>query len=549
MDHLFTPLLGAEAIPALTWDERYKYLGCPTGAYRTPTNILTDLRDSLLRDTNTLFSSELAEWQKLDAYRRFLFPRLGFTLKVIFPGVVWSRKLDTSLRAIIKRGLRLPQRTCTKYFYLSQALGGMGIPCAEDESHVVRASQAFKFLGNMRDPRIRDVALHQLGETIKRRAGHLDPSKTEDMAEFLNTTAPPGEGRAGDLQSLWTAARASLAIGRAIVEITRDSAILHTESHNINWSKGKETCQRLRETIHANHLSYLKRSNDQGRAFFSLFLHPDSTLFTYTGKFLSFYQYWFIHKARLNLLPVRSVQARCRKLVPSTKCRLCGREEETLAHVVNNCHCNLLMVRDRHNALLDRIIRAIPDHLGTKLKEQPLPGTSGANRPDITIISPDETSVLLVEVNCPFVGSPTALEDAARLKKKYEPLRQALLQKYTSVEVLPFIVNALGSWYPPNDRVLSRLHIGWRYASLMRRLCVVSAISGTQAIWYNSMCTRRRGPPPEDGLMAPQEVATTNGNISAETSRNGIIGPQGETPPAHGGGTVDPTGVTVTTNV
>ena len=131
-------------------------------AYRTPTNILIDLRDSLLRDTNILFTSELAEWQKLDAYRRFLFPRLGFTLKVIFPGVVWCRKLDTSLRAIIKGGLRLPQRTCTKYLYLSQALGGLGVPCAEDESHVVRASQAFKFLGDMRDPRIRDVALHLL---------------------------------------------------------------------------------------------------------------------------------------------------------------------------------------------------------------------------------------------------------------------------------------------------------------------------------------------------------------------------------------------------
>eukprot|EP00731_Ephydatia_muelleri_P034311 Em0054g34a len=46
-------------------------------------------------------------------------------------------------------------------------LGGMGIPCAEDESHVVRAAQAFKFLGDTRDPRIRDVALHQLGETMR----------------------------------------------------------------------------------------------------------------------------------------------------------------------------------------------------------------------------------------------------------------------------------------------------------------------------------------------------------------------------------------------
>ena len=29
VDHLFSPLLGAESIPALSWNDRYKYLGCP----------------------------------------------------------------------------------------------------------------------------------------------------------------------------------------------------------------------------------------------------------------------------------------------------------------------------------------------------------------------------------------------------------------------------------------------------------------------------------------------------------------------------------------
>ncbi|KAL5509857.1 hypothetical protein EMCRGX_G005296 [Ephydatia muelleri] len=128
VDHCFSPLIGTEAIPPLSWGERYKYLGCPTGAFRTPTNVLATLRDTLLNDTNTVFSSELAEWQKLDAFRRFLFPRVTFVLKVVFPGTKWCRKLDTSLRTIVKHGLHLPNRTCTQYFYLPQALGGMGIP-------------------------------------------------------------------------------------------------------------------------------------------------------------------------------------------------------------------------------------------------------------------------------------------------------------------------------------------------------------------------------------------------------------------------------------
>ena len=67
-------------------------------------------------------------------------------------------------------------------------------------------AQAFKFLGDTRDPLIRAVALEQLAETVSKRAKHLDPTNRSDLAEFLNTTAHPGEGRAGDLHSLWSSA-------------------------------------------------------------------------------------------------------------------------------------------------------------------------------------------------------------------------------------------------------------------------------------------------------------------------------------------------------
>ncbi|KAL5509813.1 hypothetical protein EMCRGX_G005243 [Ephydatia muelleri] len=493
VDHLYTPRLGTDVIPALSWEERYKYLGCPTGAFRSNAKVLEELRQSLVKDTDTVFQSPLAEWQKLDAFRRFLFPRLSFAMKVMFPGITWCKKLDTSLRSIIKRGLHLPRRTCTHYFYLSHDLGGLGIPSAEMESHAVKAGQAFKFLADTRDPYIRAVALDQLTDTVKKRARHLDPNKPEDLSEFLNNSAPPGEGGAGDMQSIWSQCRDSLATGGATIELTQDSATLHTVDQHLSWIKRNQIVQVLKQAMKLRHLNGLRRSMDQGRAFDSVAQHPDSTFFTYTGAFLTFPQYRFIHKARLNLLPVRTVQARCRQAVPSTQCRLCGRMPETLAHVLNHCHANLGLVRERHNAILDRIVRAVPPSLGTKYKEQAIPGTTGNNRPDLTIISPDESTVTIVDVSCPFEGSPLALEEAAKTKlMKYEPLKQHLLQTYNSVTILPFIVGSLGSWYPANDRVLSSLRIGRKYASLMRKLCVVSAVAGSQNIWYASMCTHRR---------------------------------------------------------
>ena len=150
------------------------------------------------------------------------------------------------------------------------------------------------------------------------------------------------------------------------------------------------------------------------------------------------------------------------------------------------------MVRDRHNTILDRLVRATPESLGSKFREQPLPGTTGNNRPDLTIISPDNTSVILVDVTMPFEGSPSALEEAAATKiAKYQPLCHQLSTHFASVKFLPFVIGSLGSWFPGNEEVLKLLHIGHRYAILMRKLCVSSAIGGSQNIWYTSMCTKR----------------------------------------------------------
>ena len=231
---------------------------------------------------------------------------------------------------------------------------------------MARAAQAFKFLADSRDPRIRNVALDQLTETVSRRARYLDHTNPEGLMLFLNTTAPPGEGRAGDLQSLWSSARASLAITGATITLTEDSATLETEWHKVPWEKRKLQFQVLKEAIHERHLRDLKRTTDQGRAFDSLSLHPDSSFFTYTGAFLSFPQYRFIHRARLNLLPVRMVQARCHRPVTTTQCRTCERAPETLAHVLNHCHYNLGMARERHNAILERVVRAMPEFLGPR---------------------------------------------------------------------------------------------------------------------------------------------------------------------------------------
>ena len=106
---------GRKYYPALSWHQRYKYLGCPVGAESS--HDLTAIRGSLPRDCEKVMTSQLAEWQRLDAFRRFLFPRLTYVLKVYFPGSSWCRKLDTSLRKWVKKGASILSRSCSAFAY------------------------------------------------------------------------------------------------------------------------------------------------------------------------------------------------------------------------------------------------------------------------------------------------------------------------------------------------------------------------------------------------------------------------------------------------
>eukprot|EP00731_Ephydatia_muelleri_P013987 Em0007g1297a len=66
------------------------------------------------------------------------------------------------------------------------------------------------------------------------------------------SSAPPGEGRSGDLQSLWSAARASLTATSADITLTQDSVTLSTGWHKLTWDKRKDTSQALRKAIHTH---------------------------------------------------------------------------------------------------------------------------------------------------------------------------------------------------------------------------------------------------------------------------------------------------------
>jgi hypothetical protein len=75
---------------------------------------------------------------------------------------------------------------------------------------------------------------------------------------------------------------------------------------------------------------------------------------------MSFADYRFAIKARLNLLPTKTVARRAGKNPTDTMCPVCHQQPDTLAHCLNACMPQARMMTDRHNKILNRLVRAIP---------------------------------------------------------------------------------------------------------------------------------------------------------------------------------------------
>jgi len=75
----------------------------------------------------------------------------------------------------------------------------------------------------------------------------------------------------------------------------------------------------------------------------------------------------------------------------------------------------------RHNDILQRLIKAIPDSTGNKFVEQEVPGDPERNKPDLVIISLDKQKATIVDVTVPFEGDEESFSKAREAKEPNTP--------------------------------------------------------------------------------------------------------------------------------
>ena len=225
------------------------------------------------------------------------------------------------------------------FFYVPWRNGGLGLPNVENDLDVGWASQVYKFLTS-KDPKVVMMCARRLRDTIAARKATKDAS-FEEILDFLNSRPDEGEHRkSNNVRSLFSLVHGSfyrLGAKLCYVEGEETNLRLMIGDKLIQGTENRKSSPLLRGRYHQKQLDSLRAAVDQGKSFHSVAKHPSSSEWIGNGKYMSFADYRFAIKGRLNQLPVRTVLKRIKQLRGSIHCRRCGSQPETLAHALNHC--------------------------------------------------------------------------------------------------------------------------------------------------------------------------------------------------------------------
>ena len=225
--------------------------------------------------------SELTDWQKIDAIHRFAKPRLVYALQNQSPPTGWAKTIDKRVKALVKSAMKLPRRTIDAFLFSPWRAGGLGLPRLEDEVHIYGISSAYRLLTLSNDPMVLDVSQAALEVTARKRSKGLTSPQ-----DFLNSPPQRGEGKQGDIQSMWSRVRVSLQLCQTTINLAGKQITIAGTTYGP--SKRHLNCGAMRTVLQGKHLTSWTQAKDQGRAAECVSAHESSNHWIRGGKYTSF---------------------------------------------------------------------------------------------------------------------------------------------------------------------------------------------------------------------------------------------------------------------
>ncbi|KRZ73623.1 hypothetical protein T10_7219, partial [Trichinella papuae] len=433
-----------------------------------------------LREAELIFRWKLAPWQKMDAYRTYVLPRLTFQLTIAkFHNIKESAGVhDRAILRLVKRCFQLPVETSTDF--VTRALKMLWSPC--------------QVVSTLATRQLRTVASAYFAKRSKE-------VEAADLSTFMNAARSTPLDQSGYPTCLWMDARKQMAYLTKVAGV--DSYFLVGETGTsfiirnglgqtvsvLSPLRKNKVMSVLGGAIQTRHLDAWLQCKRQGKTASCVVLDRSSSRFITTGRYTSFAALRFALPARLDLLPCR---ARSSKR-SYQNCRRCGYDRETLPHILQHCRqFSAPAYQARHDAVQGRLETVMRRRFPNLRVNRALPEIGSNKRPDLVVVDEDARSVILLDVAIVFENTAAAFVDA-RIRKWAHYEKEILayrLQGY-SVTYDAIVVGSLGTWDPKNDAILKRIGVvSERYLRLMKVLVVSEMLEHSSRIYRRHLGLR-----------------------------------------------------------
>ncbi|GBN57980.1 hypothetical protein AVEN_151106-1 [Araneus ventricosus] len=393
------------------------------------------------------------------------------------------------MRKFIKIILNLPEIASNKYLYGSRKLGCMGMPIAAEESDLNLIDSAFKVLTS-RDEITAKNALEDLCSVCRFR--NQRNATDDDLAKFMS-----GE-RIGDFvpqanrhSNIWTLARA--ASRRLGVEwsFENKAPTIHYEDLSLQSNSRRRIMFTIRDRLRtARTQALINEYSHQGKVLDCVSMSPASSHFFFTGAYTRFAEWRFVHPARLGVVPLNGYKSW--NSPEEQKCRRCNKcNRETLPHVICHFYFTSRAWTPRHNSVVTRIKKAVSPKAQILFENQRIPGFNC--RPDL-VISYNNT-IYIIDATVTFENGRNAYDLAWERKiETYTPIIDHFKTPSNNVQIVPFVVGALGTWDPRNEAFL-RIFCTRSYIKLMAKLCCSDVLRWSRDIYIEHLSGVRQYDP------------------------------------------------------
>ncbi|GFT23331.1 retrovirus-related Pol polyprotein from type-1 retrotransposable element R2 [Nephila pilipes] len=350
-------------------------------------------------DVEKVSESLLAPWQKLTAIRAHVLARAEFLCRNSHIRKRDVADLDKTLVRVGKKILNLPTRA-NNLVHLSCSKGGAALPEFRSLLDIHAVSHPFRLFAS-HDPNISGVAAESL-RSVVRKMLLRDPTPGE-CCDFLNGKKDGDFAReSGDISTQWSRARHSLQ--RLSCAIKFEWLFIEGTGYHLNiYRSPNPVCVSpssagpvvwiLRDEMESHFISQLAGLVDQGKTILAFSSHPASNHFLQAGDYTRFCDWNFLHRARLGCLQLNATRWFGNR---DPRCRKCGYARETIPHVLNHCKPHSVAWRKRHDAIQNRVVRAIPLTVGSVTVNKKFPGISTTVIPDLVLRKKSDFDLFII---------------------------------------------------------------------------------------------------------------------------------------------------------